>query len=141
MKEIVKRVMESRIVRSLTPALVGFIGYGGWALGCNLSHGLDMGLKSGFVQGTISFFITIVSNLLMETVYRFTGSRVITIVTSIFTFVGTSFTVNYIVGTPEILLTIAPGALIGSIYTISYVATLHKVEKAKATVEGQESGA
>jgi len=124
-----KSLLQSSAVRSFAPALVGFIGYGGWALGCNLSHGLNTGLQSGLVQGTLSFVITVVSNLLMENLYRVTGNRFITIAASIFTFVGTSFTVNYLVGTPEILLTIAPGAVIGSFYTISYVTALHKIRQ------------
>lgn len=40
-----------------------------------------------------------------------------------------SWAVNFLAGTPNILLTILPGALLSSVYTFSYVGTLGKLRK------------
>jgi len=114
------------LVRTLLPALAGFLFYGGWGYFCNMSHGWQMGLQSGLVQGSFSFCVTIVFNLVMEFLYRRLEMRALTTVISIVSLVSMSYGVNWLAGTPEILPTIAPGALLGAVYVFNYVKLLEK---------------
>ena len=41
---------------------------------------------------------------------------------------GTAWSINAVMGTPEILLTILPGAVIGTIYTSFYCLTLSRLQ-------------
>lgn len=117
----------SQIARSLAPAIGGFLAYGTWAFFCNLNHGQAMGVQSGLVQGSLSFTITLVSNFVMESIYRFCQNRFLAIIMTSLLIIGTSYSVNWLVGTPEILMTIAPGSIFGTIYVFTYVSALHKL--------------
>lgn len=122
-----KKICNSGLVRTFGPALLGFLAYGGWAFFCNISHGLKMGIQSGLVQGTLSFAITLVFNSLMELLFRKTNHKWPTIAITCVLFIGTSYWVNVWVGTPEVLWTIAPGAIFGSIYVFTYVTALARL--------------
>lgn len=119
-------IYQSKLGRTLIPALAGFFGYGSWAFFCNFMHGIGMGLQSGLVQGSLSFVITLVSNFVMEGIYRLTQAKIVTILTASTLIVGTSYTVNTLAGTPEVLWTIAPGSIMGVVYVVSYVSALNK---------------
>ena len=117
-------ICESRTARSLIPAVVGFLGYGGWGYLCNMGHGWAMGLQSGLVQGSLSFTITLVFNAVMEFVYGALGNRVWSIIATLASLVLVSFTLTTLAGTPEVIATIAPGSMIGSFYIYSYIGNL-----------------
>ena len=88
-----------------------------------------MGLQSGLVQGGYSFVITLTYAVVMEWMYRKTQLQALTTGLCILILVGFSYGVNYLAGTPEILSTITPGAIFGSIYVFGYVKTLAKASK------------
>lgn len=89
-----------------------------------------MGVQSGLVQGSLSFCITLASNFVMEAIYDSLGSKTLTILSTSALTVSIPYSVNYLVGTPEILLTIAPGAILGMIYISTYTSALHKLATA-----------
>lgn len=128
----VATVFHSKLVRTLLPAIAGFLGYGGWAFFCNFRHGLEMGIQSGLVQGSISFVITLTSNFIMEAIYCLTGGKLVTRISAIVLIVGTSFGINVLAGTPEVLWTIAPGSIMGAIYVFGYVSTLSRSNRVGA---------
>ena len=110
--------------------LAGFAAYGGWAVYANWSHGETIAYRSGLVQGSYSFVLTWVMTLVTEWLFRVipaTPFRVVWlmgIVTPIL--FATAYGINYAAGTPEILMTITPGFIIGSTYTLVYVMGLQR---------------
>lgn len=123
------KVCESKTARTLLPAIAGFLGYGSWGVFCNISHGWEMGLQSGFVQGGLSFTITLVFNGVMEFIYRLLQHKTWSIIASVTGLIFVSFTVNTLAGTPEVIATIAPGSIIGSFYVYSYISNLAAVAR------------
>jgi len=126
-----RRLLDSGLLRSIAAGLAGFIVYGSWAYYINSTHGFEIGMRAGLVQGSYSLVLTLSTTLLME--YLLTsfqsikGQTVFTIlVTSVITFV-TAYAIHWLFGTPEILLTIAPGFFIGVLYTIFYVLSVNRL--------------
>jgi len=113
------------ITRCLISAIAGFFFYGGWAYFVNFSYGLTIASKAFFTQGMISFCITLVLTQFMELFFRlflsFQFAYWITAVGTSLIVVFISCLINILAGTPEVFMTILPGALISSMYTFSYV--------------------
>jgi hypothetical protein len=111
-------------VRVLT-AIAGFVGYGVWASLVNMEHGLVASVKAGLVQGSVSFILTLSVNYWIEWLYRsFERSNfrdTLTVLVASLSLVLVSFSINFIAGTPNIILTILPGAIFGSFYVYSYL--------------------
>ena len=117
-------------VRSGLAGLAGFLAYGGWAFYANSGHGDAIALRSGVVQGSYSFVLTFVMTIVTEWLFAklyprsfWLPSLMLIVCSVLFT---TAYTINMIAGTPEILMTIFPGFVIGSIYTLVYVIGLSK---------------
>lgn len=100
-----------------------------------MNHGSEMALRAALTQGTYSFVVTLILTGLMECLFsylsdwsqrnRFYGS---TIPVCLLLYLS-SYGVNYLAGTPNILLTILPGALLSTLYTFSYIGVLVNFEK------------
>ena len=123
----------SRIQRGLIAATAGFAAYGGWAYYINHSHGSSAALKALFTQGSYSFSLTLVMAFIMEWLFQLSSKPVTRFcltffITSLLLY-STSWGINAWAGTPEILLTILPGAVIGTFYTLSYTLTLFKLQR------------
>jgi hypothetical protein len=126
-----RRLLDFRMLRAIAAGILGFIVYGGWAFYVNSKHGVAVGLKAGFVQGTYSFALTLSTALFMEflwTSLQNTRERYfLTLsITNSLTF-ATAYLVNWVFLTPEILPTIIPGFLIGIIYSAFYLFSLRKL--------------
>jgi hypothetical protein len=126
-----RRLLDSRTLRGFAAGILGFIVYGGWAFYVNSQHGIDAGFKAGFVQGSYSFALTLSTTLLMEFLWtrlqNARGPYFLTLsITNTITF-STAYLINRVFGTPEILLTIFPGFLIGIVYTAFYLFSLSKL--------------
>lgn len=124
--------MDSRALRSIAAGIAGFIVYGSWAFYINSQYGITIGFKAGVVQGTYSFALTLSTTILMEVLWAglqtSKGQTILTMsITIAITFI-TAYLINWVFGTPEILLTIFPGFLIGIFYTAFYVMTLSKLK-------------
>ena len=124
----------SGITRSIFAGLAGFVAYGGWAYYVNAEYGFTTGIRSGLVQGGYSFALTLSTTLLMEqllvSLSNVKGQLVITILTTCLITFSTAYLIHWLAMTPEILLTIAPGFLIGAIYTIFYVYSISSLNSA-----------
>lgn len=119
--------------RSFISALTGFIFYGGWAYFVHYDYGYNVALKAFCTQGLVSFSVTLVLTQSMEMLYRcFTDPRVAywstAVIISLLVMVF-SYTINVIVGTPEVIMTILPGSIISSMYTFSYVRLLSHIHQ------------
>lgn len=100
-----------------------------------MNHGADMALRAALTQGSYSFVITLILTGLMEWLFsclsdwpkhrRFYGSTIPVCLLLYFS----SYSVNYLAGTPNILLTILPGAILSTLYAFSYIGALAKIEK------------
>ncbi|MGK0463366.1 MAG: hypothetical protein ACJA0W_004232 [Candidatus Azotimanducaceae bacterium] len=118
--------------RSLISGVAGFIVYGGWGFWVNMSHGTEMGVMAGLIQGSYSFVLTLSMTIVMEYLMRmlagFPGRQVITVgMVSVGTF-AVAYSIQWLNSTPEILLTIIPGFLIGAVYSGVYVAGLSALD-------------
>lgn len=123
-------MLNSPLVRSLLAGLAGFVAYGGWAVLANWSHGETIAIKSGLVQGSYSFCLTWVMTLATEWLHGLFLNltyRVWRLMISICSVLfATAYSINYVAGTPEILMTIIPGFIIGSVYTLVYIMALER---------------
>ncbi len=100
--------------------------YGSWAYFANMAHGEAVAMRGGLVQGGYSLVLTFVMSLVTEFLYAKIDKVGVTVaVVSIILFIS-AFTIHMLVGTPEILMTIAPGWVIGSVYTVAYLLGLRR---------------
>lgn len=118
--------------RSLISGVAGFIAYGGWGFWVNMSHGTEMGAMAGLIQGSYSFVLTLSMTMVMEHLMRIlAGVRARPVITVVVVSVGTfavAYSIQWLNSTPEILLTIIPGFLIGAVYSGVYVAGLSSLD-------------
>ena len=118
------------LIRSIGAGLAGFAAYGGWAVFANWSHGETIALKSGLVQGSYSFLLTLSMTLVTEWLHKLAIEltyRIPLLMLSICSVLFcTAYGINYAAATPEILMTIVPGFIIGSTYTLIYILGLEK---------------
>ncbi len=122
------------IVRSVFSATAGLLGYGGWAYWVNRQEGMELAVNAALTQGGYSFVITLVLSGFMEWFYRYLGVKqvrpycksLMVIVVTCCLLYSISWGVNHWAGTPMILLTILPGAIASTIYTVVYVAAISR---------------
>jgi hypothetical protein len=133
LKPLQQSLKYSKVLRGLLAATAGFIAYGGWAYYINASHGDSAALKALFTQGIYSFTLTLITAFIMEWLFQLSSKPATRFcltffITSLILY-STSWGINVWAGTPEILLTILPGAILGTFYTLSYTLTLFKLTK------------
>jgi len=121
----------SKGLRTYGPAVAGFLVYGLWACFANSDHGTPVAVRSGLVQGSYSFVLTLTTTVLMQRLYqRWAGLPgrgvwvTLTVCTGLF---ATAYGINWLAGTPEILMTILPGFFIGCLFTATYIKGLSKL--------------
>jgi uncharacterized membrane protein AbrB (regulator of aidB expression) len=117
----------------MAAGVAAFTVYGGWAYSVNVQHGFSTGLSSGLVQGSYSFVLTLVTTLLMEylllTLSNFRRRLTLTILATCMVTFSIAYLIHWLAETPEILLTITPGFLIGIIYTTLYVYSINSFQQ------------
>ncbi|MFT7491296.1 MAG: hypothetical protein ACI80S_000878 [Pseudohongiellaceae bacterium] len=126
-------IFEHTSVRLLAPSSIGFLFYGSWAFWVNYEAGQTLAFKAALTQGGFSFVMTLVLALLIEELFLHFKAWafylfVIGLITCSFLLL-TSWALNYFAGTPNILLTILPGAVVSSLYTMIYIQGLNKLAK------------
>lgn len=130
-------IFEHALVRLLIPPFIGFLFYGSWAFWVNYEHGQALALKAAFTQGSYSFTITLVLALIVEWLFLRLKNWpfplfCIGLIACSFLYL-TSWSLNYFAGTPNILMTILPGAAVSTVYTFIYITGLNKLEKYKVS--------
>lgn len=126
--------MNSTNFRSLFAATAALIGYGGWAWYANSSAGDAAAGKAALVQGGYSFILTFAMTYVTERVYWYTGGRVwLTTLLSSILLLASAYGIHLIAGTPEVGMTIAPGFVIGTVYTAFFVVYLKGLKQTATT--------
>lgn len=107
-----------------------FILYGVWTFIVNYSHGSAIGLKSALAQGCMSFFVTAFMTTGIEYLHskihaaflRFWLAGLVPIVLLLLLMA----IIHKLIGTPHIIITIMPSAIIGLLYSLLYSRLLEK---------------
>lgn len=119
-------------VRMAVSALFALLAYGAWAYWVNRGHGHQPAILAALTQGGYSLLLTLILSLVIEYLFRCLralplGSYLLGLVTCLVLYT-VSWAVNYWAGTPEIVMTLLPGAIIGTVYTWTYIATLRRLQ-------------
>lgn len=113
---------------TLFNALAAALGYGGWAVYANYEHGIHAGLMAGCVQGVYAFFSTLSITQVARTAYvkHQGGLRGMLAGFSLSALVMLTIplVVHHLAGTPDLLQTILPGLIWGSLYLIGFLISL-----------------
>ncbi|MRX27335.1 hypothetical protein [Kangiella sp. HZ709] len=117
-------IPKNPFLRVLLSGTLAFLSYGAWGYIANSDAGHDIALRSGLVQGGMSFLLTFVGSAIMEFMVRLSKDNlkrflmaVITNLTAVYSFIIIGHLLN---GTPNIFLSILPGLIITCIYCFSY---------------------
>lgn len=106
--------------------------YGAWALGINWSHGAGMAWRAAGTQAAFSFVATLVMSSIMEAVFvrRPPGAGRIVFTAAVPTLLGIGVLIgaHALAGTPELLLTILPSALVGLVFSTAYSLNLARID-------------
>lgn len=118
---------------SLVHVAVAFLLMAGWALFANSSHGLDQAWLPALVQGTVSGLLTGALKKTLEALDGKIPGALAYVVPPILT-AGTILTllstVHTLIGTPEVVRTIALPWTVSTLYAIVYNARLVKERRA-----------
>lgn len=108
----------------LSGALIGLVFYGLWAVWANHDHGLSIALRAGMIQGGLSFIVTLTGTQLMKALYQAPGPPWWQFLRAcggallgIYVLIVGAHLLN---GTPNILLTLAPGLPITIVFCVSF---------------------
>ena len=88
-----------------------------------------MGLRAAALQGGYSFVLTLSMALMTEKLHQSLparGARWLTVVATSTIVGAVAFVIHYLNSTPHILVTIAPGIVIGAMFTTMYVVVLEQ---------------
>ncbi len=111
--------------KSLLSAIAGALAYGTWAYWVNMADGPTMAVRTGVVQGSFSFVITLTMSFMLEGLFRafgrhFAAAAGALAIVSAFLFCA-AYAAQWAAGSQMILMTILPGYLIGTAYGAAYL--------------------
>jgi hypothetical protein len=127
------RLIQRLLKSSLVHMAFGFLLMGGWALFANSRHGLAAAWLPAVAQGTISALLTGVIKRALEWMDgRFSGplAFVLPPIATALSVLTTLVVVHSLIGTPELVATIAFPWSLSTLYAFIYNATLVKARKA-----------
>lgn len=126
---MIQRLMKS----SLVHMAFGFLAMGGWALFANRAHGLQAAWLPALAQGTVSALLTGVIKRALEWMDGRFASVLAFLLPPVATagaVLATLVTVHSLIGTPELVATIAFPWSLSTLYAFIYNATLVKARRA-----------
>lgn len=119
-------------------SILAAIAYGGWAVFANFEYGAKAAFMAGIVQAVYAFLATMSVSKIAHMIFRKCdcGYKGICLgfLASFIVMVCIPFAVHSFAGTPDIVETILPGLIIGSLYLITYLAGLHIREEKKKSM-------
>lgn len=120
-------------LRALIAALLGGSAYACWAFFANVQHGSALGFSAAITQGTYSFTAALVTTLLLDRFRHAFGpswrGSLTTVFLSCTGLTALGYVLHWSAGTPEILMTLSPGVVLGSAYAAAYVIALDSKER------------
>lgn len=117
---------------SLVHVTVGFLLMGGWALFANSGHGLAKAWLPALVQGTISGLLTGALKKTLEALDgKIAGALAYLLPPALTagTILALLFTVHTVIGTPEVVRTVAFPWTVSTLYAIVYNAGLVRARR------------
>lgn len=122
-----------RFARAILSATVIASFWGVWAAYANFDHGKQDWLAAASTQAALSFFATFYMTFSVETLFNIVQHKLAKIALSI---VGTMVVVIFLIGithvmmgTPEVIKTIAPPSLVGFCYCTFFTLSLARKER------------
>jgi len=112
---------------SIVHVAVAFLAMGGWAVFANRAHAFPQPLVAGLVQGALSGAITLVLKRMIEAIAAYlagVASLVLPPLVAVALSLAILTTIHTLVGTPEILATIALPVGVTALYSTLYAAAL-----------------
>lgn len=113
-----------QLADGVSGATIGFLFYGSWAVWANFDAGLEVALRAGLLQGTMSFIVTLSGTGIMKRLFAGNGPTWWRFcrafggaMAGIYVVIVTAHLLN---GTPNILLTLAPGLPITTFFCLSF---------------------
>jgi hypothetical protein len=126
-----KKCFRTRRFRQAFFSIFGAVIYGLWTYLVNIKFGEVAAIRAMFAQSILSF----VSTLLLSNLIEIIGAKLsknnllffsISWIIPIAIVVGIMIFFHYISGTPRIAMTVAPSAIVGTIYSLFYLITFRK---------------
>lgn len=125
--------LHSPVLRSIVFAGVAFFFYAAWAAWANSMHGQEMALRAAITQGTYSAVVTLVMTSLLEMLFRggapvfWRALRAVLVTTLVL--MASSVLTHMIAGTLEIIMTVLPSWIFGSLFAVTYCLGLARGER------------
>lgn len=125
-----------RLMDGYTGASLGALFYGSWGVFANHAHGWAPALRAGLAQGAMSFIVTLTGVTLMKWLFRQPGPwwmrASYSVLGALVIIYGGIVGVHWQLGTPEILLTLAPGLPLTIGFCCVFTATLVRLDSRHA---------
>lgn len=106
-------------------ATAALLGYGAWAIYANFEHGREAWLMAGIVQGVYAFISTLSITAVAKWIYMKSGYGKLGIAAgftaSFIVMLAIPIGVHTVAGTPDILETILPGLIWGTVYLFGFL--------------------
>ena len=124
--------------------LLAFVVYGGWALAVNLSYGYAVAITAGLTQGVSSTISTLVISTVIEYCYKKFSQRRAGLLLAWFIpptltgFLHAFF--QWVVGTPDIFITVLFSVVMGYVFGAIYVRGLIKLAQILAVPASDPEG-
>lgn len=138
------RVSRGSRKRALIVGCGAFLLFGGWALIANRAHPLSAMARAALTQGVLSFTSTAFSVLLLELLYalgRTPGRKLLLAVTGTPAIVfSTMIGVHALAGTPNIVITLLPSFISGTIFFATYTLNLRRIELVRIAADQASPG-
>ena len=102
-----------------------FVIYAVWAYFANDGSAV----RSAFMQGSMSFLMTIFLAIMLEFIYKKATSAISAIIFAlllIWSIMALQAIVHYFIGTDNIFMTILPGLVLGTVYVVVYLLDLNR---------------
>lgn len=128
------------LMDGLSGATLGLLFFGGWGVWANSAHGMDIAWQAGIAQGVMSFVVTLTGTTLMKRLFGMPGPlwlrALVASVGALVVIYGLIVGVHLWLGTPEILLTLAPGLPITIVFCCVFVGSMLRMELARGAHDG-----
>jgi hypothetical protein len=126
-----KICFRTRRFRQAFFSILGAVIYGLWTYLINRKFGEITAIRAMFAQSTLSFVSTLFLSNLIEIIGAKSSKNILLFfsipwIIPIAIVVGIMIFFHYISGTPRIAMTVAPSAIIGTIYSLFYLITFRK---------------
>ena len=129
------------LMDGLSGATLGLLFYGGWGVWANSAHGMAIAWQAGAAQGAMSFVVTLTGTTLMKRLFALRGPLWLrglsAILGALAVIYGLIVGVHLWIGTPEILLTLAPGLPITIGFCCVFVGSMLRIERTRMASPGE----